>query len=303
MGFSGKIGFLKLGSATCASTRVRVDYLLPYMDNAIASNNADDLTGCDVVIFQKRYKERDVIFAQWLKSQGRTVIFDLTDPVWDKDYPAVYFPVTDDRKCYFDKMVKLADCITFCTDRLRAMFDSTYPSHNTKVIVDRIDLNLHKSIKFHWPKDRYNILWFGNKFNVYNIDIARDDLERLYKEVDFKLTVIRDKNGITLKPFSFETEYKEWKADTINSEIQKADVTINPHPVNSYKSNNKTIKSMALGLPCLEDNFYINCKRLLTDTDYRKRQAVRGRLEVLGKYDSKMSAREIEGLIDRVKQN
>jgi len=288
-----KIGFLKHGSSFSASTRIRVDYVLPYLDNAIASNITMDLTECDAVIFQKRYKHDDILFANWLKENNKIIILDLTDPVWDQNYPGVYFPITNDTQEDFEYMLCRSDCIIFCTDRLREMFEKSYVNFNTKVIIDRIDLAKHNYDAIHSEKTLYNILWHGTKFNIPYLNLIREDLERLYKEVNFKLTIVHELGGKQLDTFNFLSIYKIWNLATINNEILNADITINPHPPNSYKSNNKTVLSMALGVPCVEDNFYENCKKLLTDTYYRTVCSALGKEIVKNKYDSKLSAEEI----------
>jgi len=290
-----RIGFLQHGSETSPGTRVRVLYVVKYIENGISSKNTDDLVNCDVVIFQKRYKREDVIFAKWLKSQGKKVLVDLCDPVWDKDYPGVYFPITGDIQEDFKELLKLSDLVMLCTPRLQEMFNEHYSAKNI-VLIDRFDLDIHKADKVHTNKNKPIILWHGSKFNVPSLNIARDGLERLHKDIDFKLVVIHEAGAEKLKSFSFKTEYKIWNLSTINKEIQKADITINTHEPNSYKSNGKTIKSLALGIPCVENNFYQNCNKLLTDIVTRKQIAKEGRQLVEKKYDSKLSAREIEDL-------
>jgi len=296
-----KTGFLKHGSIVSPSTRIRVDFIAKYIENAIASNNTDDLKDCDAVIFQKRYKTGDVEFARELKKAGKIVIFDLTDPVWHKDYPGVYFPVTNDSKEDFEAIIGLADLLIFCTDRLCEMFLETYPGFsNTRVIADSIDLELHDRIKRHTVKDKYIILWHGSKFNIPLINIARDDLEKLYKKIDFDFVIVHEHGGKEIEPFSFKTEYKIWDITTINDEILKADITINPHPENSYKSNNKTVKSWALGIPCVEGNFYTKSKELLSDTRYRQKTAENG-LDIAEQYyDSRIIAKQLENLINNI---
>jgi hypothetical protein len=296
-----KIGFLKHGSIVSASTRIRVDYVSKYLPNSIASNNIKDLMDCDAVIFQKRYKYEDVFFAQWLRERNRMVIFDLTDPVWDKDYLGCYFPITNDTHEAFKLMLAESNCVTFCTYKLEEMFNSCYKGFNTKVIPDRIDLECHKDSKIHDDKDKYIILWHGTKFSIDSINLAREDLEQLYKEIDFKLVIIREQGSTILRPFSFEVEYKIWDYTTINQEIIESDVTINPRIKDSYKSNNKTIKSWALGVPCVTEDFYFNLKYLLTSATNRNAEAKSMRLLINNHYDSRISAKELEELIENIK--
>jgi len=290
-----KIGFLQHGRENSAGTRVRVLYVVKYIENGISSRNPDDLTDCDAVIFQKRYKKEDVIFARWLRSQGKKVLMDLCDPVWDKDYPAVYFDITGDRQEDFEELLDLSELVMVCTPRLKEMFDSQY-SVKSKVLIDRFDLAIHRFDKVHTQKDIYTILWHGNKFNVPSLDLARDGLEKLYRDIPFKLVIVHETGAKRLEPFSFDTEYKVWDLQTINDEIRKADITINTHEPNTYKSNGKTVKSWALGIPCVEKNFYNECKRLLISADTRNREAVSKRQLVEEEYDSRISAEEIKDI-------
>jgi len=298
-----RIGFLKHGSSISASTRVRVDFVLPYMSNAIASNEADNLSECQAIVFQKRYKEQDCYWAKYFKKCNKIVIFDLTDPVWDKDYPGVYFPITKDSEEYFYMMCQLADCITFCTPKLEEMFIETFSDRfNTKVIPDRIDLAKHKPKKKHKKREQYIIGWHGTKFNVPMLDFIREDLEMLYKEIPFQLNIIHERGAKQLDLFNFPSLYKEWSLDTINRELLQCDITVNPHPENSYKSNNKTIKSWALGIPCVEENFYENCRNYLLSEKLRSDMAIGWAVKIKNFYDSKISAKEIEELCNALRK-
>jgi len=297
-----KIGFLKAGTEVLASTRIRVDYVAKYMDNTVTSNNIEDLIDCDVVIFQKRFKKDDIAFAQQLKQNNKIVLFDLVDPVWDKNYPAVYFSMTENGEEDFIKILELSDCLILCTDRLKEMFLENYKHPNIVIIPDRMDLEKHKKIKYHFGKNKYIILWHGSRYNIEVVNLARDNLEKLGQEFDITLQIICEKGHTQLESFSnIKIIYEDWNLATINDKIYNSDITINPSSIDSYKSNNKTIKSWALGVPCIESNFYDKCKLSLGSANIRNKEGRKGREWVEKFYNSRLSAFELEDLINDIK--
>jgi sugar/nucleoside kinase (ribokinase family) len=148
-----KIGFLTHGTNTSSSTRIRAMYVAKYIQDSVISNEIKllNLSSLDAIVFQKRFKKKDVDFAIKLKDKGVQIALDLVDPVWDKDYPACYFDATNDKKEYFDQMVELSDCIVFSTPELEKMFLEYYTGNVTLVIPDGIDLGAHPTLKFHLP--------------------------------------------------------------------------------------------------------------------------------------------------------
>jgi len=297
-----KRGFLTHGTSISSSTRIRAEYVAKHIKNSVVSRKTKDLEKMNVVIFQKRFKEKDIEFAKKFKSNGGTIIFDLADPVWDINYPASYFTTTKDKKENFKQMVELSDFITFSTNKLKSMFMENYTFDRTVVIPDRIDLDLHKDIKFHISKKEFVILWHGTKFNIDSINIARNDLERLGLEFKIKLYIVCEKGYKKINSFkNIEVNYYDWDLATINEKIISSDITINPHPLYSYKSNNKTIKSWALGVPCIDNDFYNLGKMYLESHNKRTEDAKKMREYIEKFYDSKFSAFELQYLIENKK--
>ena len=298
------IGFVPFGDLSLTpSTRIRVKYVMKYLKNSRVSSNPKDLFDCDVIVFQKRYKEQDTIDAKQFKSLGnKKVIFDLTDPVWDEDYPAVYFPITGDNEEYFEKMVYISDCMTFCTQNLLDMFKEKFSHQNTKVWLDRMDLELHQFKKVHKIKERYTILFHASRFNLPSVELARAALEEIGEIYDIDFVVVADfvKSGVIgyykIAPFkNVKLITKQWSENRVIEELEKSDISINPHikGKQSYKSNNKTVKSLALGVPCVEENFYSEIKFLLDNCQYREQMAAEGRELVEQKYNVKISVNEL----------
>jgi len=285
-----KIGFVTYQDShpheEAASTRIRVTWALPYL-NAIVSDKYGELTLCDVVVFQTRYSRSDVELAKDLKKSGTGIIADFTDPHWLREYERYNNDFID--------MVGLADIVTVCTDKLKATFESAF-NKKAYILKDKLDLNLYNRVKEHKDKSSYRILWFGHSCNLISLELAKDDLERLGAEFDITLVCVYNRakefNPAPIRNIKIETI--EWSNDEVIKQLIDSDISINPKYDNwkSYKSNNKTITAQALGVPCIENNFYSQIKELLSSADVRNKYAKDCRATVEKEYDVKLTAKE-----------
>jgi len=303
-----KIGFCTYQDAwtwergEVASTRIRVYSVAKYMKNAIVSNNFNELKKCDAVIFQTRYEPDAIACAKELVENGKIAILDLTDPHWDTKHYS-----TGACGTYLGNlknMIEAVDLVTFPTLYLQLNFFNYYTSKASLVIPDRIDLEMHNKVKSHIDKEEYTILWHGSYGNIISIDeLAREDLERLGKEYKLKLVCIYDHTKeYKVEPFkNIKLETIEWSNQKVIEELLKSDISINPkYQLNHwkcYKSNNKTVKAWALGVPCVEKNFYREITCLLSSPEARNIEGKKGRTLVENEYDSKISAKEIENIV------
>lgn len=294
-----KIGFLVLDSTVnneTASTRIRVHYVTKYLKCKWAvSDTRKDLLECDVVLFQTRWTDQDLLLAKELKERKIPIILDITDPEWDTRYTqctAVNFRL--------ETMIKLADCITFSSKKLMEWFNNVYPGNDTVTIIDRIDLDVHNKIRIHKDKDEKTIVWYGSWANLKSLELAREDLEKLGLEINIKLKLIYDKTAKhDIKFKNIKVEKIEWTEEKTIEALLDAELAINPKYKNDwrdYKTNNKTVKAWALGVPCIEEDFYSKIKLYLGHTGYRGEEGWKLRKEVEEKYDARLSAEELENL-------
>lgn len=273
-----------------ASTRIRITWALPYMPTAIVSEDFEELKTCDVVVFQTRIQTKDWQMAAKLRDLGVKIIFDFTDPHWIKEYdPDAIHPV-------FYKIAELSHCVTLPTEGIEKTFNAAFPFVRTEIVKDRLDLNLYNKIKEHKDTKEFKILWHGSYGNICSIDLARADLEKLGLEYKIKLICVYDKSTkYSVKPFkNIEVEVREWSNQKVIDSLLESDLSINPKYDNwkSYKSNNKTITAWALGIPCIERNFYAELKKYCQSSTLRNVIGQSLRQHVVKEYDVKETSKE-----------
>lgn len=152
-------------------------------------------------------------------------------------------------------------------------------------------------------KDPKNILWFGNVgleglFGISDLLVVKDELEALYKEVPFTLTVISNDQGLfekLIRPLMFESVYLEWSEAVLENALTATDVVIVPQSKNKFsscKSANRPLLALSHGVPViassnpslrgLEDavlieNWQANIKNCFHDKEMTRRLVEEGR--------------------------
>lgn len=298
---------MKIGFITCqavhpdwnvASTRFRVTWPAKYNEDFIVTEDINELLKCDVVVYQTRFEERDVQSVVGFKNAGIRVISDFTDPHWESEYGG-----SIPERLRF--MVGQSDIITLPTENLRKSFLKEFPNKRVEIVLDRIDLEIYGQLRVHKDTDKYTILWhgsFGNRGSVE--ELARDDLERLGENYNIKLLCIYDNcEHYPIPEFdNIELECREWSEQAVIDGLLESDISINPKYDNwkNYKSNNKTVMSWALGVPCIERNFYREIKKYLDNTAKRKTVGADCRKIVEQQYDVKDTAKEWVDITDKL---
>jgi len=297
---SVKIGFVPHHNihALCfrisAGTRIRVLNIVKHLKNSIVSYNFNDLKECQAVIFQAKWADSDVILAKKLKEHGVKLFFDTTDPHWD-----INFDPNGRHKKALERLIRYVDVMILPTELLKESFLKYRQDIRVEVLPDSIDLSKHTKTKKHTKKDKYTIVWFGCRSNVCQVDTAREDLEKLGKEFDIKLIAVFDKYfKEKIKPFNnIKLETRDWTDDETIKAILESDVAINPRydDWKKYKSRNKTIKVLALGVPCVERDFYKEIKKYLLSASLRNKDGKKGK-ETAKEFGSKRIAKRLVDL-------
>lgn len=197
------------------------------------------------------------------------------------------------------QMIDLCDAVTTSTEEL-AKYLTQLTDKPVWCIPDRLDMDLYKDIelkKHVGPTE--TLAWFGYSSNFEMLDAA---VPAIIKAGIKELIVIADRKS----PYKFKMGFDSsdltltnlpWTAETVHTDLQKADAVINPKGSKGrwkYKSNNKTITAWRLGLPVAHND--IELKKLMT-AEERQAEADLRLAEVKRDYDITKSIRELQDLI------
>lgn len=250
-----------------ASSRIRAKWLIKYWEEAEEFIQGKDY---DVVIYQKAYWKEHARAYKGLK------ILDICDPDWLENFPVKEF-------------ADLMDVITVPTEALKEAL-SKFTETPVFVIKDRIDMSSLPEPKIHSDDQATKAVWFGYSQNLHVLEPALT----LVQKMGLIMKVV---TNATYKSLDCEIESVKWTPETSNKEIQDADFAILPRPdnrTNRFKSENKEILAIALGLPVAKTADDI--KRFM-NPDERKKEMLEKRPGVMEEYDVKKSVEEMRKLI------
>jgi len=278
----GKVGFLDFakyhGRKQVGSSDIRCHWLINNLENSEQFKCGQKY---DAVIYQKAY------FAEHARIFNGIKILDLCDP----DYLHWGYKIKE--------TIDEVDAITTSTESL-ANGLRKFTNKPVLCIPDRIDLNLHKEKKVHIGNAK-KVVWFGYNTNFSMLDSS---LQCLY---DNGLDLIVISNKEYKLPYIYESkidiENVKYDVETVNSALLRGDFVINPQSANGkwkFKSNNKTIKAWSLGLPVAhnpeEVRSFILEEARISESNKRLK-------EVIEKWDVKISVKELQDLILKLKDN
>ena len=299
-----KIGFRVLDGVLepghlAASTKIRARDVSKYLPRSIISESDEELMTCDVVVFQSRFWAKDRALAKLLVAQGKITILDVTDPYWLREYKKDDSPTPE-----FDEMCSIVDRVIVCSPMLGDMLTLHYPGIRWKVIGDRVDLEEHDKMRRHVNRAEQVILWHGDYGNLLSFETARSTIESLSKAFNLKIMCIYNKaKEHPIQPFTrAKLVVKEWGPTLVAEELLNTDISINPRfrDWRSYKTNNKTVKAWACGVPCTEYPNHGEMSRWLESATIRNLEGIRRRQEVEELYDVNISVCELRAVIKEI---
>lgn len=264
------------GRAYIGSSRIRGTWLANYWDEAERFVMGRKY---DAIIFQKAY------WVEYAKKFKGIKILDLCDP----DF--LYFNYKT------IEMIEECDAVTTSTEVLKETIEK-FTDKPVVFIPDRMDLNYHNEYKVH-RREAETLVWFGYSTNFWLLETAISFLSR-HK---LKLIVISDKDF--MMPMGFEesvplVNYK-WNIETVNRNIIKGDIVLNPSSKKGkwkYKSENKSITSYLLNMPVASTPERI---LELLDPKVRAKVADASKKWAIENYDVRLSVRDFKKLINQLK--
>lgn len=258
---------------TVGSSRIRARWVLEYWGEAEEYQIGK---AYKTIIYQKVY------WKNMMERFDGVQIIDLCDPDWLERKPVFEY-------------VDLADAVVTSTEALAAYVRKMRPEQEVWCIHDRVFLPEHKPIKTEHSDELKKVVWYGYHQNFHYLYKALDEIINRGLE----LTVIGD------QPFDAPPGYHQLRVHNIpytypavHQELTRHDVLIMPDPTDDprgeYKSNNKVLTAMALGLPVVKTPQ--DLERLKTK-EAREKAAQEGIVEIGQKWDVKYSALEYQRLV------
>lgn len=254
------------------SSRIRGDWIAKYWKRAEIYQPGKKY---DVLIFQKAYWKDMVANFKGIK------IFDICDPDWLDHRPVV-------------EMINQCDAVVTPTEPLAKqlrLFD--IGKTQVRVIPDRVDLEWSAPQHKKHKKRATSVVYFGYHHNTGVLDAAIEPI----KKRGLSLTVISD------QPHPENDFFVKYNVETVNEEIVRHDVVLLPNAPSSnyrfqFKSNNKTIQSWALRMPVARDASELD--KFMSAAE-REREAQKRVIEVVNKWDVKISVEEWEDVLKEVR--
>jgi hypothetical protein len=265
-----KVAFKPFGGNKTASTRLRVVLPIRHINKRSREVtceifNAKKIYEYSLVIFQKTYSNEDLATAELLKKQGVKIAFDLCD---NHFYNPTKSTEAEDRIDRLRKMIDLADAISVSNKGLGELTDRPYT-----VIDDMLEFSIHGKFARKIFKPFFNIVkddivrlvWFGAagsespRFGMIDIERVIPELNELSHHLKIQLSIIsnsKEKYKKYLASARFLTKYYEWNGLTFPYIMQKHDISLIPidqNPFTIYKTNNRAVLSLLLGLPVVAD--------------------------------------------------
>jgi len=287
------------GRKDIGSSRIRAEWLCNHWENAEIFKQGES---ADVIIYQKSY------WIDHAKSFKGIKIFDICDP----DFLHFGYRTIE--------MIEECDAITTSTKALAEQF-KRFTDKPVVCIPDRMDLKEHKLKKMHKGRAT-KVVWYGYSDNFEMLHPVMHFLEKF----GLDLIVISNKNflpqmnyvkpeiEVGMNPFEIDEVLEEqkkknhwvtvknikWNPETADRDIIAGDMVINPTSKNGkwkYKSNNKTIKAKALGMPVAQD---INELEKFLDENERRNASSDGLKEVKKLWNVEKSVEEYKKLIKKL---
>jgi hypothetical protein len=261
------------------STRIRARWLLNYWPEAEMFSTGRCY---EVVIFQKAY------WLQYAEAFSGIKILDLCDP---------------DFLTWRRELKRMIDCCDAVTASTQALVDvlKEYTSRPVFCIPDRLDPQAFEGMR----KDHTGsgpakaVAWYGYSHNFPALNSIVDALPELGIE---ELLVVADANQPYHLPPALAGKLSvrnfTWGPDTVNQDLLKADIVINPRILTGrwkYKSNNKTLGAWAIGLPVAHTREELAA---LIPEDARVREVKLRHLHLFDEHHVRRSVEEYRRLIE-----
>jgi len=164
----------------------------------------------DVFIFNRFYEGTLLKYVTFLKSIGKTVIYETDDNYEAIDENNPYIKIKDNGVLSSRELIGLSDGVTVSTPELKAEILKMFPKANVYVIPNALDLNQYKKRK--GGNKKVKIGFQGSNIHVKDLLVVIDAIRELQEELDFDFEIfgIDDKSFKDLNRFCVEYKDRKW---------------------------------------------------------------------------------------------
>jgi hypothetical protein len=169
-----------------------------------------DFEDYDVFVFSRFYEGTLIKYIQFLKSRGKTIIYETDDNYEAIDENNPYMKIKDVGVLSSRELIELSHGTTVSTPELKAEILKMFPSAKVFVVPNALDFTQYKKRK--GGNKKVKVGFQGSNIHVQDLLIVIDAIKELQSELDFDFEIF----GIDDRPFKelnkFCEEYdKKWK--------------------------------------------------------------------------------------------
>lgn len=289
------IAILTSGPLAWPSSRYRGFWLAeaaPETFRVFAPGDPLDLDDCDTVVFQKRQGELDIERARRYQAEGRTVVYDLCDPVW-------WFMPRETQT-----MLSIADAVVTSNDGLADAVRAFPGVRRVVTIPDRMLASYHPTVAEHGDRERVRLVWYGSDGNrAITLAGIMGPLNYIAHATPVTLVVIDGSPHVKLSMADADAlriEHVPWRLETFHAQLTACDIALvppYPGPWGAMKSNNKAVTAWWAGLPAVTGYDMQELITYITEPDERAATARQMREIAERDYDIRRSVDEWRALV------
>jgi len=154
-----------------------------------------DIDDYDVFVFNRFYEGTLIKYITFLKSIGKTIIYETDDNYEAIDENNPFVKIKDFAILSSRELIKMADAVTVSTPELKAEIGNFFPDKDIYVVPNALDFTQYKKRK--GGNKKLRIGFQGSNIHVQDLLMVIDAIAELQKEYGFEFYIF----GIDDRPF------------------------------------------------------------------------------------------------------
>jgi hypothetical protein len=231
-----------------------------------------DVDDYDFFIFNRFYEGTLEKYIEFLKSIGKTVIYETDDNYEGIDESHALMKIKDFAILSSRELIKLSDGITVSTPELKAEIHNFYPDKDIYVVPNSLELDKYKKRK--GGNKKLRIGFQGSNIHVQDLLMVIDAIAELQKEYGFEFVIfgIDDTPLKDLNKFCINYKNKKWKwmedFPKLYKKLEQMEYThVKTVPYEDYRDKLSEL-NLDIGIAPLTDNRFNRSKSCLKFYEY-----------------------------------